>query len=107
MVRRPAIYELHGEKSLADILELAGGMLPDGHPAPHRSAAAGCAREAHDVEPGHSPTTGRRAMTLQLAAFEIHDGDRIRIFPIAPYNQDAIYLRAMCFDPAAIPIARA
>jgi len=28
MVRRPAIYELHGESSLADVLELAGGILP-------------------------------------------------------------------------------
>jgi len=28
MVRRPATYELHGESSLADVLELAGGILP-------------------------------------------------------------------------------
>ncbi len=28
MVRRPAIYELHGESSLADVLDLAGGILP-------------------------------------------------------------------------------
>ncbi len=28
MVRRPSIYELKGEKSLADVLELAGGLLP-------------------------------------------------------------------------------
>src|SRR4029077_13864230 len=28
MVRRPAIYELRGERSLADVLDLAGGILP-------------------------------------------------------------------------------
>ncbi len=28
MVRRPAVYELLDEKSLADVLELAGGILP-------------------------------------------------------------------------------
>ena len=28
MVRRPAIYELHGEKNLEEVLELAGGILP-------------------------------------------------------------------------------
>ena len=28
MVRRPAIYELHGETNLAQALDLAGGMLP-------------------------------------------------------------------------------
>src|SRR6185437_14063466 len=30
MVRRPAIYELSGEKSLSDVLQLAGGVLPSG-----------------------------------------------------------------------------
>jgi protein involved in polysaccharide export with SLBB domain len=30
MVRRPAIYELDGEKSLAEVLELAGGVMPSG-----------------------------------------------------------------------------
>src|ERR1700733_747512 len=30
MVRRPAIYELHGEKTLAEVLDLAGGVLPTG-----------------------------------------------------------------------------
>ena len=28
MVRRPAVYELLKEKSLAEVLELAGGILP-------------------------------------------------------------------------------
>src|SRR5437667_435050 len=28
MVRRPAVYELQGEKTLADVIELAGGVLP-------------------------------------------------------------------------------
>ena len=30
MVRRPAIYEINGEKNLAEALELAGGVLPSG-----------------------------------------------------------------------------
>ena len=30
MVRRPAIYELEGKTSLAQVLELAGGVLPSG-----------------------------------------------------------------------------
>src|SRR5262249_25123323 len=30
MVRRPAIYELNSEKSLAEVLEIAGGVLPSG-----------------------------------------------------------------------------
>src|SRR5581483_1232985 len=30
MVRRPAIYEVQGESTLAEVLELAGGVLPSG-----------------------------------------------------------------------------
>ena len=30
MVRRPAVYELNGEENLAEVLELAGGVLPSG-----------------------------------------------------------------------------
>ncbi len=70
MVRRPAIYELKDEKNLASVLELAGGLLP--------TAAE---------------------VTKKLEAFEIHDGDRIRVFPIAPYNQDAVYLEGHVVRP--------
>ena len=53
MVRRPAIYELEGESSLADVINLAGGILPaaalehielqpiqDGRPFPARVTCA-------------------------------------------------------------------
>src|SRR5260370_21744536 len=39
------------------------------------------------------------AVTKKLEAFEIHDGDRIRVFPIAPYNQDAVYLEGHVIRP--------
>jgi len=39
------------------------------------------------------------AVTKKLEAFEIHDGDRIRVFPIAPYNQDAVYLEGHVSRP--------
>src|ERR1041384_296888 len=35
----------------------------------------------------------------KLQAFEIHDGDRIRVFPIAPYNQDIVYLDGHVIRP--------
>jgi protein involved in polysaccharide export with SLBB domain len=38
-------------------------------------------------------------VTKKLEAFEIRDGDRVRIFPIAPYNQDAIYLEGHVIRP--------
>lgn len=90
MVRRPAVYELGGEKTVEDALELAGGILPAAalrHVEVQRL-------EAHekrtmlslDLSPDNSASE-------QLASFKVQDGDEIHIFPIAQYNQDTIYLQ--------------
>jgi protein involved in polysaccharide export with SLBB domain len=99
MVRRPAIYELNGESTLADAVELAGGILPAAalqHIEVQRL-------EAHekrtmlniDLTPGGSPD----AVVKQLSAFKVQDGDQIHIFPIAPYNESAIYLQGHVLRP--------
>jgi len=99
MVRRPAVYELKGEVSLADALELAGGILP---------AAALQHIEVQRVEAHEkrtmlsldlTPTADAAVLTKQLVAYEIHDGDQIHIFPIAPYNEAAIYLQGHVLRP--------
>lgn len=99
MVRRPAIYELHGETSLADVLELAGGILPTAtlrHVEVQRV-------EAHEKRTmlalDLSPTGDADSAKKQLDAFKISDGDEIHIFPIAPYNEDAIYLQGHVLRP--------
>jgi protein involved in polysaccharide export with SLBB domain len=99
MVRRPAIYELKDEKNLAAVLELAGGLLPTAalrHIEVQRLVA-------HDKQTMLSldiPNAGDTAdVTKKLEDFEIRDGDRIRIFPIASYNQDAIYLDGHVLRP--------
>jgi protein involved in polysaccharide export with SLBB domain len=90
MVRRPSIYELSGEETVEDAVELAGGILPAAalrHVEVQRL-------EAHekrtmlslDLSPDNSAPS-------QLASFKIQDGDEIHIFPIAEYNQDTIYLQ--------------
>ena len=99
MVRRPAIYELSGEKSLAEILELAGGILPTAtlrHIEVQRV-------EAHEkrsmLSLNLSPTGDSDAVKKQLDSFEIHDGDEVHIFPIASYNEDAIYVQGHILRP--------
>ena len=99
MVHRPAIYELRDERTLADVLELAGGLLPSAtlrHVEVQRLVA-------HDKQTMLSvdvpeADSGDEAIK-KLAAFEVHDGDRIRIFPIEPYNQDTIYLEGHVVRP--------
>lgn len=92
MVRRPAVYELLGENSLAQALELAGGVLPTAtlrHIEVQRV-------EAHQKRTMLSVdlalNSDDSAVSQRLQAFKIQDGDQIHIFPIAPYNEDAIYL---------------
>src|SRR5437868_5860548 len=96
MVRRPAIYELHEEKTLAEALELAGGILP--------------AATLKHVEVQRLDAHEKRTMLSldlsadgggepQLSSFKIRDGDEIHIFPNAPYNQDTIYLQGHVLRP--------
>ena len=99
MVRRPAIYELHDESSLADVLELAGGILPTAtlhHIEVQRV-------EAHEKRTmltlDLSPTGDADSAKKQLEGFKINDGDEVHIFPIAPYNEDAIYLQGHVLRP--------
>ena len=99
MVRRPAIYELHGEISLAEVLELAGGILPTAtlrHIEVQRV-------EAHErrtmLTLDLAPTGDADSVKKQLDAFKINDGDEVHIFPIAPYNEDAIYIQGHVLRP--------
>ncbi len=98
MVRRPAIYELHGEQSLAQVLELAGGVLPTAtlrHIQVERLVAhQKKTMLSLDVNPG---TDAQAA--AKLASFHVQDGDVITVFPVAPYNQDAVYLDGHVLRP--------
>jgi polysaccharide export outer membrane protein len=99
MVRRPAIYELHGEANLEEALELAGGILPAAalqHIEVQRL-------EAHEKRTMLSLDLGassdRDAVAKQFSAFKVQEGDQIHIFPIAPFNSDAIFLQGHVLRP--------
>ena len=99
MVRRPAIYELGSEKNLAEVLELAGGVLQSGtlrHIDVERV-------EAHlsrtmlrlDIPEDQQPATVAQA----LEDFQVQDGDKIKISPILPYADKTVYLEGHAFRP--------
>jgi protein involved in polysaccharide export with SLBB domain len=99
MVRRPAIYELKEEKNLAVVLELAGGLLPTAT-LRHIEVQRLVAHEKQTMLSFDLPEVDSdTAVTKKLEAFEIQDGDRIRVFPIAPYNQDAVYVEGHVIRP--------
>jgi protein involved in polysaccharide export with SLBB domain len=99
MVRRPAIYELGDETTLEEALELAGGILPAAalqHVEVERLVAH---QKRTMFSLDLSQAEGVDAVTTKLADFHVQDGDRIHIFPIAPYNDEAIYLQGHVLRP--------
>ena len=99
MVRRPAVYELREEKSLSEVLELAGGLLPAAA-LRHIEVQRLEAHERHtmlslQIEEG----TDKQALRASLEEFLVRDGDEIHIFPIAPYNTQAVYLEGHVLRP--------
>lgn len=99
MVRRPAIYELKDEKTLASVIALAGGLLPAAT-LRHIEVQRLVAHQKQTMLSVDVPETDDdAAVTRKLESFEIQDGDRIRIFPVAPYNEDAVYLEGHVLRP--------
>jgi protein involved in polysaccharide export with SLBB domain len=99
MVRRPAIYELRSEKNLAEALDLAGGSLPAAALQPIEVQRLVAHEKRTMLTLDISATSDPDAITKQLTAFKIQDGDQIHIFPIAPYNESAIYLQGHVLRP--------
>jgi polysaccharide biosynthesis/export protein len=99
MVRRPAIYELKGEKTLDEVLALAGGILPTAtlrHVEVQRVVAhKQRTMLSLDISNAQNPAE----IEKQLQSFTIQDWDIVNIFPIAPYNQSAVYLEGYVLRP--------
>ncbi len=102
-VRRPAIYELKGETTLAGLLDDAGGMTVAaslGHIAVERIDA----NQHRETITFDLPSTGDADKArAALAAFNVKDGDRIHIAPIAPYSERVIYLEGHVVRPGRHP----
>ena len=109
MVRRPGLYELNKEKNLGEVLELAGGILPAAalrhievqrlQAHEKRTMLSLEVGEASDAQNGDEKTSNNDALRAALEKFAVQDGDEVHIFPIAPYNSDAVYLDGHVLRP--------
>jgi polysaccharide biosynthesis/export protein len=99
MVRRPAIYELNQEKTLADVLELAGGVLPSGtlrHVDVERLVEHDTRTMLRlDIPENNSASD----VTKALQDFNVQEGDKIKVSPILPYADKTVYLEGHVFRP--------
>jgi protein involved in polysaccharide export with SLBB domain len=99
MVRRPAIYELQGKTTLGEALELAGGILPAAS-LQHIEVERLVAHQNRTMfSLDLSEKDGAEAAASKLDNFQVQDGDSLHIFPIAPYNDKAIYLQGHVLRP--------
>ncbi len=102
-VKRPAIYELREEATLAAVLEDAGGATV-GAELQHiviDRIDANLQRETVTV-----PLSGgsdSQAVNISIAAFAIHDGDRVHVAPILPYSQRVVYTDGHVARPGRMP----
>ncbi len=103
-VKRPAIYEVKaGETSLAVLLEDAGGYTAAaslGHITIERIDAN---RQRETVTLTIAGKESPQADRDAIAAFQVQDGDRIRVEPILPYSERAVYLEGHVARPGRTP----
>ena len=101
MVHHPAIYELNGEKTLNQVLDLAGGVLSTASLKQINVARV----EAHERRTMLSLDLPDSAEGVKsaLAGFNVQGGDDVVISQILPYNQQAVYLEGHVFRPGRYP----
>lgn len=99
MVRRPAVYELLHEKDLAQVIQLAGGILPTATLKDIEVERLVAHQKRVMLNLNIKNSANPATIEKELAAFHVENGDVIHIFPIAPYNQDAVYLEGHVLRP--------
>ncbi len=104
-VKRPAIYELKaGETTLASVIEDAGGFTAAASLSHIRIERIDAHHQRVTVTlPDRDAQSPQAASRMRLTHFQVEDGDRIRIEPILPYSQQAIYLAGHVVRPGRLP----
>lgn len=100
-VRRPAIYELHGETTLNQVLDLAGGPLVTAslNEVHIRRVVAHEHRAMLDLQLPSDPAE----LVKALSSIQVHDEDDVLISPILPYNKQKVYVEGHVFRPGSYP----
>jgi len=92
-VRRPAIYELRQETKLSDLVELAGGLLPEAYPDEVRLERVGADHERTLVDIDLGNEQGRAA--------GLRDGDSIHVYSVLEKLGNVVSLSGHVLRPLA------
>ena len=102
-VKRPAIYEVKGGEALAALLNDAGGYTVAaslGHIVVERIDSN---RQRETVTLNLAGSQGPQADRQAIDAFQVQDGDRVRVEPILPYSERVVYLEGHVARPGRLP----
>lgn len=103
-IKRPAIYELEpGNTTLSTVIDDAGGFTAAaslGHITIERIDAN---QQRETVTLNIPSGASSQADHDAVASFQVKDGDRIRVGPILPYSERAIYLEGHVVRPGRLP----
>lgn len=83
-VRRPAVYELRNESTVAQVLDVAGGMLPTSYPQASRIERINSERERTVIDVDLTTKAGMSA--------NIRADDTIRIYSVLEKREDIVLL---------------
>ena len=103
MVRRPAIYELKSEADLADVLQLAGGVLVSATLRQINVERIEAHQRRVMLSVKLPDSDDHTALDKALGSFQVQDGDRIKISPILPYSDQTVYFQGHVFRPGKYP----
>jgi len=81
-VKRPAIYELSEEKSLRELVDLAGGFLPTGYLQRVQISRVEAHRKNLVADFNVDPKSAGQSDLQNLEAIRIQDMDVVKVFPI-------------------------
>ncbi len=92
-VVRPAIYELKNEKSLADLVNLAGGFLPN--------AAADASRVQRIDTKGVMTVVDVDLKVSSGRNSRLHNGDLLQIFPVLEKQENIVTVEGHLYRPGS------
>jgi polysaccharide biosynthesis/export protein len=92
-VRRPAIYELKSEKTVAEAIGIAGGLTPD--------ADAKLAQLERILPSGLRQMRNVNLTVATSRTFELENGDKLRVPEIRPTLVNSVKLTGYVFRPGA------
>ncbi|MFC5862380.1 SLBB domain-containing protein [Acidicapsa dinghuensis] len=103
-IKRPAIYEFKEDETvLSKVIENAGGLTTAASLDHIRIERIDANQQRVTItlpgDSGQNPQADQKA----IDDFQVKDGDRIRIEPILPYSQRAVYLAGHVVRPGRLP----